>query len=152
NDRDKRNEWEARNFGLGVVDLEESLRPKYGVINFNPDESITAGAAMYGSVALVLNKEALADRITFTPTNTSVTDATDVGTPEHFAPALANSKRALLGMGIPLEYVRGAVPGSPYTEAQIWGDLPINAETIEKIRVPYADTWDPEEHYLPLLM
>src|SRR5690606_10098894 len=111
-------------------------RPKYGTIVFKGDKEITDGAVQYGEVAIVLDRNKLKDRISFTPFDSAMGDSTAVGTPNSVG-ALARNERALRAAGFHEEFVNRNHKASPqYNEIQIWGNLNFDSSTVKKIRVP----------------
>lgn len=143
-DNYQRHKWEEANFGPSVGDIGNKERPKYAAVNFGNEPD--GAASLYGRGVFVLNKEVLKDRMTLAPSNTSVTDSNMVGTANDPLNALARNENALKHAGLwsgnygsdktgknhspPKDTERG------YTEAQIFGELPINSTTIKEVRLP----------------
>jgi len=146
-DPELRGEWEENNFGIDVKGFDAIDRPKYGAVNW--DEQAEGPAWFYGKSAIVLKKNALRDRITLAPSNTSYTDADYVSTSLDPFNSLARSGRAIqeafrLTNGQIAEFrdMARTVPGGiyirtgSYTELQMWGKIPFDSSAISVIRLP----------------
>lgn len=128
--------WEEANFGVAIHALPASERPKYAGVNWDRNPS---GFWGYGDAVLVLRQTNLLDRMTLSPDNTSRTDEYLLGHGEAPENALANNYEILREAGLlntnpPPAEALGVLDGS--LEVQLWGDLPIGPETVERIRLP----------------
>jgi hypothetical protein len=135
---DLRTESEPRVFGPGVAETTPAERPKYAYVMM---DGAPNPPTPFGPVTFVLNTDSddLRGRITLTPTDSTLPSANSnqVGTLDSPHNALAQSDTALHAAGLgeaATVPVAENVKQSP-TEAQIWGPLPVNAETISRIEI-----------------
>lgn len=125
---------------LGVPDdAAPGDRPHYGALNFG--RNMVGGATEYGHVAIVMNKDAVGNRVTYTSGNSfDHRDGSAVGTHDNPLNAIANNNRAVRAAGYTVD---NAGPGSPrsdgYVEAQIHGPVRIDSATVSEIRIHTKD-------------
>jgi hypothetical protein len=143
-----RDRWEATIFG-GIYQkhpLIPSERPKYGALDVTGN--IHGAAAVYGNSYLEL-EDAVRPRVTFTPHDSSICNANQVGNFNHFEHVLNalddGTLHVIMSNALDLPVPEGVVPGPGYWEYQLHGDLDewIDTKAVVADQVyeptPYAD-------------
>lgn len=126
-----RTQQEKAVFGAGS-DVPNEDRPKYGAINWAGN--LYGAADGYGAGVVILHKDKVKDRMTFTPGNSfGHRDPSMVGGGDDHHVASTGTAAALKAAGIESSNKKLS-PG--YTEAQIWGDLAFDKDTVKEIRFP----------------
>lgn len=129
-----RDGWEKERISPHAADVPANERPKYAAVNWGGGSE--GAAPVYGGGVFVLNKEHFKGKLTLTPDNTSRTGKHEAASGDDPINALARSGKALRAAGIsaPEDRVKGTRPNS-YTEVHVWGEMPLNKDTIKEIRL-----------------
>ncbi len=149
-DTSVRKKFERTAFGKEADAVPDHDRPKYGAVNW--EKSPDGAAPMYGDHVMVLNHHALKDRMTLAPEDSADVKMHQVAPASNPVNALARHAGALKAAGIDPSKGKEADGMRPmdlygsYTEVQVWGKVPIDAEHIKEIRL-YLNR-HPGEHKL----
>lgn len=129
--RDRRLDAEQAVLGL-PRDTPIEDRPRYGAVNWSGAKE--GAAPNYGDVTMVVNKDAIKERLTLVSGDSfDHDDSRGVGTGKNPMAALAQSNRAREIAGLPPGDASRI--GDGYTEFQIAGKLPIDAAHVSEIRI-----------------
>ncbi len=145
--------YERNNFGKMADAVDPLNRPKYGSIAWEPDDLPIGHVGYYGSAAIILKKDAVSNRTTYSPANSSERISGDISTLDTPYMTMLMSGAAMEAAGFPRDFVdymknegeildeRGIMNAANlYDEIQVWGDLPIDPEHVEKIRIQDQST------------
>lgn len=140
-DERMRRTFENDCFGIPWSGVDDAERPKYACMNWNPKATPFANADQYGDCAFVLRKSVVLPHATMTPEDSAACDVNMVAPLEEPENAVLRSYAGLLALGVSESRAKGYVYANTvgtehsYQEVQIWGNLPLNADTVDKIRI-----------------